>query len=444
MVLRASARVAKRFFIDFITRDITLEDSLLDLIDNSIDSLIRARHIDVTVNLLQPPRPKIDVSRLPTVDVDITPDQISVTDHSGGIPLKLAKEEVFNFGTQEPAQTGTLGVYGIGLKRAMFKLGEELEITSRTTRDGFSVHLDVPKWKADHDNWTIPMKRERRASSASKAGTIIEIRKLRPDIKMRIIDGTLASNLTDTIGTTYCLFLDRHIRLRLNGSHVSPRPIPLGGSAEVVASKDEFSEDSVHVTIYAGLAARLNGKWSIDRAGWYVLCNGRVVVSADKSELTGWAKPNAQFVSKYRGFVGIVFFFSDNPDTLPWTTTKRGMNVESLAYQIARRHMVEAAQPVISFLNRMYPGDEQENIFERGIANDVTAVDVRLLTSAPRSTFEANASPNRKAKTTVKVQYGAEVSELDRARRALRKPSWGASKIGRYALDYFLDREAPK
>ena len=81
---------------------------------------------------------------------------------------------------------------------------------------------------------------------------------------------------------------------------------------------------------------------------------------------------------------------------------------------------------------------------ERDIANDVTALDVRVLTSAPKSKFEASPSPKRKAKTTVQVQYAAELFEIERARRALRKPSWGASKIGRYALDYFLDREAPK
>jgi hypothetical protein len=444
MALQASARVAKRFFIDLITRDITLEDSLLDLIDNSIDSLIRTRQLDITANLLQPPPSKIDVTRLPTVDVDITTQKITVTDHSGGIPLKLAKDEVFNFGKHEPSQIGTLGVYGIGLKRAMFKLGSELDITSRTTHDGFSVHLNVPKWQADPDNWTIPMKRLDAASSPAKAGTTIEIQKLRPDIQMRIADGTLSSKLTDAIGMTYCLFLDRYVRLRLNGAHVPPRPIPFGGSEEVDPGKDEFNQDSVRVTIYAGLAARMNGKWNLDRAGWYVLCNGRVVVSADKTELTGWAKPNAQFVSKYRGFVGIVFFFSDNPDALPWTTTKRGMNVESIVYQIAKRHMVEAARPVISFLNRMYPGEDQENVLERGIANDVAPLDVRALTNAPRSKFEASPSAKRNARTTVQVQYAAEVSEIDRAKRALRKPSWGASKIGRYALEYFLEREAPK
>jgi hypothetical protein len=444
MALQASAQPAKRFFIDLITRDITLEDSLLDLIDNSIDSLIRVRNLDITANLLLAAESTIDIGKLPTIEVNVTTEQISVSDHSGGIPLRMAKEEVFNFGRQEPTHRGTLGVYGIGLKRAMFKLGEDIEIVSKTMKDGFSIRLDVPTWQADADNWHIPMKRETCASSASKAGTTIKIQKLRGDIKMRIADGTLPSKLTDIIGTTYSLFLDRYVRLRLNGIHVPPRPIPLGGSDEIVSGKDEFTDGPVHVTIYAGLAARVNGQWNIDRAGWYMLCNGRVVVSADKTELTGWAKPNAQFVSKYRGFVGVVFFFSNDPDSLPWTTTKRGMNIESIAYQVARRHMIEAARPVTSFLNRMYPGEEQENILERDIANEVAPVDVRSLTGAPKSSFGATARATRKAKTTVQVQYAAETAEIERAKRALRKPNWGASKIGRFALDYFLGHEAPK
>jgi hypothetical protein len=92
----------------------------------------------------------------------------------------------------------------------------------------------------------------------------------------------------------------------------------------------------------------------------------------------------------------------------------------------------------------MYPGDDQENILERDIANDVTPLDVRSLTRAPKSQFEAKPNASRKPKTTVQVQYAAEVGEIERAKRALRRPSWGASKVGRHALDYFLDREAPK
>jgi hypothetical protein len=37
----------KQFFIEMFTRDITLEDCILDLIDNSMDSYLRTRNIAV-------------------------------------------------------------------------------------------------------------------------------------------------------------------------------------------------------------------------------------------------------------------------------------------------------------------------------------------------------------------------------------------------------------
>ena len=35
------------------TRDISLEDCILDLIDNAIDGLVRTRKIDISASLLQ-------------------------------------------------------------------------------------------------------------------------------------------------------------------------------------------------------------------------------------------------------------------------------------------------------------------------------------------------------------------------------------------------------
>ena len=42
----ANAYPKKKFFVDMFTRDISLEDCLLDLIDNSIDGLIRSKQLD--------------------------------------------------------------------------------------------------------------------------------------------------------------------------------------------------------------------------------------------------------------------------------------------------------------------------------------------------------------------------------------------------------------
>jgi len=49
----ANAFPRKRFFLEMFTRDISLEDCILDLIDNSIDSLVRTKDLDPARDLFK-------------------------------------------------------------------------------------------------------------------------------------------------------------------------------------------------------------------------------------------------------------------------------------------------------------------------------------------------------------------------------------------------------
>ena len=44
----AQAWPTKRFFLEMFVRDISLEDAILDLVDNSIDSLARTKNIPLS------------------------------------------------------------------------------------------------------------------------------------------------------------------------------------------------------------------------------------------------------------------------------------------------------------------------------------------------------------------------------------------------------------
>ena len=61
--------------------------------------------------------------------------------------------------------------------------------------------------------------------------------------------------------------------------------------------------------------------------GWYIFCNGRMVVRADQSQLTGWGDSDGKRMPKYHPdfafFRGYVFFDCQNAALLPWTTTKQ-------------------------------------------------------------------------------------------------------------------------
>src|ERR1035438_261320 len=153
----------KQFFIEMFTRDITLEDCILDLIDNSMDSYLRTRGIDVGAEVFGqgtgaiPPHPG-------SIRIDFSPDRFTINDDCGGIDRKAAEDDVFCFGhgkTTKPA--GGLGVYGIGLKRAIFKLGNLTMIESSTPEGGFTVRVDVPAWSQNEDDlasdWTFQIGR---------------------------------------------------------------------------------------------------------------------------------------------------------------------------------------------------------------------------------------------------------------------------------------------
>jgi len=62
-------------------------------------------------------------------------------------------------------------------------------------------------------------------------------------------------------------------------------------------------------------------------AGWYVYCNGRMVIRADQTLTTGWGMSGEKSIPKYHNefarFRGFTYFTSENASLLPWNTTKR-------------------------------------------------------------------------------------------------------------------------
>lgn len=440
----ANAYPRKRFFLEMFTRDISFEDCILDLIDNSIDSLVRDRDLDPAKDLFSD-KAKRNLPISPnSVDLSLEPKEITVKDDCGGIPKKLVQDELFTFGHSEDFNGHQqLGIYGVGLKRAIFKIAEEFEMFSSTGSDSFRAKLNIPKWAEkdeDPEDWKVPVTFE---GAQRTAGTQIRFSPLREEVKMRLRDPAFFGRLTQSIAQTYSLFLERYVQVNVNRSTVLPEPIPLGAAEGLQPGQSDFSKGGVHVRIFCGLAARAP-MWTHEKAGWYVLCNGRVVVTADKTDLTGWNVGLPSFHSKYKGFVGVVVFRSKDPLLLPWTTTKRGLNRESPIYQDVKREMILLARPIISFINNMYRSDSGgEEPEEREVAGKVVQADLRKLASQRPSPFKP---PTRlsASKTSTKVQYEAEVADIDRVKKALRQPKWSANKVGKYTFDHFLKKECPQ
>ena len=148
-------------------------------------------------------------------------------------------------------------------------------------------------------------------------------------------------NLRRAITRDYTLHLNRGLKIFVNGKAVTGVPIKFSQSKDYaamrVAYEHRLDDDEVTVEIIGGMAAPPPESMDPDetadgdkRFGWYVACNGRIVLAADKTSVSGWGTPNwPQWHHQYSGFIGIVIFTAPNALALPLTTTKRSVDVSS-------------------------------------------------------------------------------------------------------------------
>lgn len=448
----ASARPRKRFFVEMFTRDLSLTDCLLDLIDNSIDGLIRRDGLDLGISLFDTisANPTSPSGSLPKIEVAVSDRRISIKDNCGGISFDEAMKNVFNFGHSQEYSVqrhgARLGAYGIGLKRAMFKIGNTFEMDSRYFKsNGFKMKVALDSWVAKDQalkDWAFPITKVGKAKSKGASGVSIKITQLRKEVITAVRDGKFEYILRKAVAKTYALFLNKHVTVTINGQPVEPIDIPFGSSDVVKPGIKKLSLEKVKVCILAGLMGRnKKGQWKAEDAGWYISCNGRLVMAADKSEITGWgggALP--RFVSKYRGFVGLAIFQSNDPLLLPWTTTKRGLNQESSIYQKARDEMRALARPILTFLDTMYPSEQKEEPISRDIANDMSHMHVSALFALDDSAFDIKKTPPRKPRKA-NIAYSVEKSIIDRIKKHLNRPNINLKEIGLFTLNYYLNSE---
>ena len=448
----AKAYPKKSFFIQMFTKDVSLEDCVLDLIDNSIDGLMKTQGVrlsSIAKNIFRKNGNSKTKKGLPLINIEYSQNEVSIEDKCGGIDWNYALTEVFNFGHSQDQQLGYLGAYGVGLKRALFKIGNNFHITSRTLYNGFICDLDVDRWLVKDDtldDWKIALQPTNKARNISSAGTTIRITKLHKAVKMRLKDPVFKTRLFKSIQRTYAFFLRDYIRIKVKGEDIKPFNIPVGKPRQGTVSYEELEKDNVKVRILATVARKDElERFSPESAGWYVICNGRIVLAADKSEKSGWNTNRLpQFHTKYSAFIGLVFFESKDPLLLPWTTTKRDLNQESAIYLHVKDRMALAARPIISFCNRKYGPDRDEEPIEREISKEVIGLSLGDLKTKRPTLFEATPTNKPKVKTTTRIQYDAQNTHLERIKKHLRKTRISANAIGRYTFQYFLKQEGLK
>lgn len=360
--MEAKAYPAKRFFVEMLTRDIDLEAAILDLLDNCVDGCLRAGPIAPTVE----GKPYAGYF----ANITINQDGFKIEDNCGGIEPKLAEEYAFRFGrtdAERDKNIATVGVYGIGMKRAIFKLGTHCLIKSSHPSGGFTVEINK-EWMESDDKWELPMVEQ---APASPYGTSIHVTTLHPGIA-NIFDpanGNYILNFSKKLQRSYTYIIEKGFKVTINGMDIISKPI--NTIMDINAFNEEqgitpyvyiAEHDGVKINLVFGLYEKLptfeeeeasvSGSRSKEDAGWTIICNDRVILENDKSHLTGWGEAGVpQYHSQFIALSGYVSFTSSDASKLPVTTTKRNIDLESPLYASVKEEMRQALKTFTSFTN---------------------------------------------------------------------------------------------
>jgi hypothetical protein len=450
---KATANPSKAFFVRMLTRDIALEDCILDLVDNSIDGAWE--HADKEPNELVAD----DALSAYHIEIGITADSFVITDNCGGITLGDAADYAFTFGRRDDQEQDdySVGVYGIGMKRAVFKIGSSIRIRSTYTESGsrasFQVPINVPEWMAKDSeprpdgtlpppNWDFDIEED---TLLAEDGVVISIGDLTEDTSARLADPAYARKLRRILGRDYMVPLMRGLRISVNGVAVSGYRIEFRQSEDFEPMRHKYTDRSVTVELLAGMVSEPPDTTEPDESdkqedpsGWYVLCNGRVVLAFDKTSLTGWGAELPKWHRQYSGFIGVVLFSAARAIDLPMTTTKRSVDVSSGVYRRALVQMFDPTRAWIDYTNARKADLERAKEREREAS---TTKDLVNVPANPAVVLPKPAAPVSKVKVG-NINFARPVKEIRALAKGFGDDSLTYRDVGIRAFEFAYDELA--
>ena len=458
--IEISASPAKRFFVEMLTRDIALEDAILDLLDNCVDGATRSQKAK-----------GLALQDFSGYQADIAFDRQSFTliDNCGGIPLDVAERYAFRMGKPKPegdeGNLPTVGVYGIGMKRALFRLGSHAEVLWRCKGAAADYQVEFDKrWLGDDEDWHLFIKPvERSARMSHPDGTLVSVRDLHPAIGAALANKeSFAADMIDRISELYSVIIGRGFRVSCNRTEVKPKRLALldasasvkdGRRVEPFIYKDEI--DGVKVLLAIGLTQPLvrdsdaeNAeirKRKTEDAGITVICNDRVVLYNDRTEVTGWGELGVpSYHTQFISIGGYAQFSCDNPLKLPLTTTKRGVDESSDIYAAVKAKMREGLKIFTDYTNKWKPSPEGEHAYSKKAApTDIPTLAGRRMPSGVKTIRPNLPAPPAKStadRLTV-VQYKRGRGRIAKVSKFFfGRPNESAVKVGERSFDHCLEQ----
>lgn len=339
---RISAVPSKRLFLSIIA-DYDLNRSICELIDNALDIWVRnGSKSPITIN----------------IDLEKNQQTIHVTDNAGGVDKT---ELTFIVG---PGQTGNLpteeiiGIFGVGTKRAVVALAQDIAITTRH-KDDKTHQVEFDETWLQSEDWELPVYE---VTDLAEDTTVIRLQRLRV-----LITNEAISQLKEYLSATYAHFLyDPKVSIKVNSDQLKPilfenwayppkfPPYKYTGSIS--------SEDGgvVNVEMLAGLtkeSSPTGGEYGV-----YFYCNKRLIARGLKTYDVGFTKGLAGHPHPSISLTRVIVSLNGQTQLMPWNSSKSGINPNHRIFSALRGFLVQVVKDWAS-LSRRWEGQWPQEVF---------------------------------------------------------------------------------
>ncbi|MDP7320704.1 MAG: ATP-binding protein [Bacteriovoracaceae bacterium] len=430
--MKADGSPEKEFFVSMITKDIGLKRAILDLVDNSVDSFYGSK------------KKKKEIR----IHIDSKSDKFSISDNGHGITPAIAKKYAFRFGrpSNDTLTESGIGLFGIGMKRAIFKIGKKFVLSTTSAEGSVSLDVDINNWLKKKDDWSFENLQVNK-QKVSRTGTTIEINQINKEIRDEFSKNKFVDELYDEISKAHSWHIGKGLIISINDLVVEPINFQIKNSKKITPEIKKFNIDGVDVTLIVGVGGDSMEDKRYQEAGWYIFCNHRLVVEADSTYKTGWGDGIPKMHPNFGWFRGYIFLESENPELIPWNTTKTGLDLDNSLYKsLKRNHMIPAAKKILT-LCREATKERRDFLAER--IKDTPLVN-ELEKSKEISLVKLDQSENKDftyprfdlkkiSKSIQRICFDAPSKKVEYAMKLTGAASF--AELGKASFNYFYIRE---
>lgn len=346
----------KRMYWSIIS-DYDIKTGICELIDNAIDLWIGVKpHAKLLIELT----------------LDDERQLIQIKDTAGGVKEEDLRLLVAPGASRNSPDSKTIGIFGVGSKRAVVALAESVSIKTRHS-GAKSYQIDITNDWLEAPDWHIP---HFEIPDIEEGVTIIDLSALRSSFDKSDIE-----NLVVHLGQTYAWFLKNvDCRIKVNGKSLKPLEFdawayPRGFEPRrAMFSTNLKGYGLVDIEIIAGLIRDRDPV--LENYGVYFYCNDRLIVKDLKAREVGYFVTSEAGVphpdaSLCRAIVKI----NGSAKLMPWNSSKSDINFSHPVFQEIRPTIIQLVSHFSSLSRRLKnEWDKKVFKFENGAIQEIDPV----------------------------------------------------------------------